>query len=145
MRDFLKKLFKTSPFVLFQSVVEVPEFHPITQGISAGPPLLARAFEGTGDFSDFLVALFNIAISVGAILAVLRIAYAGFRYMTPDALGSKQASREMIQNAVMGLLLLLAIVLILERINPDLLKMNFELSGSGTQTTGGGSPFPGGN
>ncbi len=121
--------------VLFQAVIEVPAFRPITQGISDGPPLLARAFEGQGSFSDFLVALFNIAISVGAILAVLRIAYAGFKYMTTDAVGQKSDAKEMIQNAVVGLLLLLAIVLILERINPDLLQMNFDLAPNGSATT----------
>jgi|SRR3989344_1804326 len=144
MFDYLKKLLPSSPFVLFQSIVEVPAFHPITKGISEGPPLLARAFDGQGSFSDFLVALFNIAISVGAILAVLRIAYAGFKYMTTDAMGQKSDSKEMIQNAVTGLLLLLAIVLILERINPDLLKMNFELGVNESSTTqqGGGLGFP---
>lgn len=124
---------------LFQAVVELPEFKPLTEGLSAGPPLLVRALE-SGNMTDFLTAIFNIAISVGAILAVLRIAYGGFVYMTTDAVGQKTNAKEIIQNAVVGLLLLLAVVLILERINPDILKINIDLR----QSSSTGSPLPGG-
>ncbi len=131
--------------VFFQTVVEVPSFKPITEGISDGPPLLARAFEGQQNLGDFLTALFNIAISVGAILAVLRIGWAGFKYMTTDAAGEKSTAKEIIQNAVLGLLLLLGIVLILERINPNIPKFNLDLGASGSATqpaqNTGGFPF----
>ena len=119
---------------VFQTIVEVPAFRPITDGISEGPPLLARAFAGQ-NLGEFLTSLFNIAISVGAILAVLRIGYAGFKYMTTDSAGEKGGAKEIIQNAVLGLLLLLGIVLILERINPDILKFNLDLQSSAGSAT----------
>jgi|CXWL01.1.fsa_nt_gi hypothetical protein len=143
-RTFLKSVQKyLRPAGFFQATVQIPAFRPITEGISDGPPLLARAFEGQS-LGDFLTAIFNIAISVGAILAVLRIGYAGFVYMTTDVISDKSNSKTIIQNAVLGLLLLLAIILILERINPDILKVNFDLQPAGTQTApaGAGSPFP---
>lgn len=105
---------------------EIPPFKPITEGLSSGPPLLNAAISA-GNLSDFLSRIFAIAIAVGAILAVLRIAYGGFVYMTTDAIGQKQTARVIIQNAVLGLILLLAVVVILERINPDLLSMKFTL------------------
>jgi len=139
MLSFIKKYIYFPPAALFQTVVPVPPFRPITEGLSDGPPLLAKAFEGQGDLSGFLTNLFNIAISLGAILAVLRIGYAGFVYMTSDAAGEKSNAKQIIQNAVIGLLLLLGIVLILERINPDLLQLNLELQPTGTQAPAGGT------
>lgn len=123
--------------VLFQGT-----FVPLTSGIEAGPDLLVRAISDAS-LAGFLQTVFYIAISVGAILAVLRIAYAGFVYMTTDAVGLKGDAKKMIQEAVLGLLLLLAIVIILGRINPNLLRMNFDLDNGGTTapaTTA--SPFP---
>ena len=133
---------------MFQAVAELSgeglsEFKPLTEGLSAGPPFLVRAMQ-SGNVTDFLTALFNIAISVGAIFAVLRIAYGGFIYMTTDAMGQKSNAKGIIQNAVVGLLLLLAVVLILERINPDILKINIELMPvpSTTSPTPGTGAFP---
>lgn len=122
---YLYSFFRYSAPVVW-APFEIPPFKPITEGLSSGPPLLNAAISA-GNLSDFLVRVFAIAIAVGAILAVLRIAYGGFVYMTTDAVGQKQTARVIIQNAVLGLILLLAVVVILERINPDLLSMRFIL------------------
>ena len=117
--------------VMFQTFV------PLTPGLgSGGPPRLLSAIQ-QADMAGFLQAVFNIAISVGAILAVLRIGWGGFKYMTTDAIGSKSDAKKIITDAVIGLLLLLAIVLIIGRINPNLLKMNLNLD-----KTGGGASTP---
>lgn len=141
IKKILRACLKSSPG-LFQAVVEVPAFRPITEGLSDGPPLLAKAFSPQGGLGDFLTSAFNIAISVGAILAVLRIGYAGFKYMTTDAAGTKSDAKEIIQNAVIGLLLLLGIVLILERINPDILQINIELQPDAQAPAIGTGGFP---
>ncbi len=114
---------------LLWAPVIVPEFKPITENLSSGPSLLNTAITA-GSLSAFLTSIFKVAIAVGAILAVLRIAYGGFVYMTTDAMGDKKKSREILQNAVLGLILLLAVVVILNRINPNLLTLNFILSGA---------------
>src|SRR5262245_41616599 len=67
----------------------------------------------SGSLAKFLNSAFKAALSVGAILAVLRIAWAGFQYMTTDAIGSKQKAREILGDVVLGILLLLSIYLIL--------------------------------
>ena len=136
MKSLLKKLFPNSRFVHFEAFV------PLTPDLAVGPPLLLEAMK-SGDLGTFLNVVFKIAISAGAILAVLRIGYAGFRYMTTDAMGGKKDSIKMIQDAVIGLLLLLAIIIILERINPKLLNMNFQLGPTGTAPTqqSGGLPL----
>lgn len=91
--------------------------------------------------SDYLNSVFNFAISIGAILAVLMIVKGGFEYMTTEAVGQKGAARTSIQNAVLGLILLLMIVLILEVINPQLLNLdlfrNLENANTTPRDTGG--------
>lgn len=78
----------------------------------------------TTDLAQFFNAFFKTALIVGAMLAVLRIGYAGFIYMTTDSFGSMGNAKQIIQDAVLGLLLLLSIWLILYQINPNILNLN---------------------
>ena len=67
---------------------------------------------------DLLNALFKISLSVGAVLALLRIAYSGYLYMgSADMWSTKSHAKEVLADAVIGLILLLAIWLILNQIN----------------------------
>ena len=84
---------------------------------------LEQIYSGT-DLSAFVNNLFTFSLSVGAILAVLRLGWAGYLYMTTDSWGSKGHAKEVIGDVVLGLVLLLAIWLILHQINPDILKLN---------------------
>src|SRR3989338_3012447 len=78
----------------------------------------------SGNFSDFINGLFKFAIAIGAIVAVLRLAYAGYLYMgQSDMWSHKGEARDIIKDVTIGLLLLLAIYLILYQINPDILKL----------------------
>jgi len=92
---------------------------------------LKQAYE-TRDFDKFLQTLFVGAISLGGILAVLRLAYAGFLYMASDLPGVKGKAREVIQDTLLGLFLLLAIWLILNQINPDILSLKVDVPDSTT-------------
>lgn len=78
----------------------------------------------SADLGQFINRLFTAALSLGAILAVLRLAFAGYLYMTKDSFQQKSNAKEVIGNAVLGLLLLLSIWLILRQINPQLLDLN---------------------
>ncbi|MBI4093867.1 hypothetical protein HY417_02795 [Candidatus Kaiserbacteria bacterium] len=101
----------------------------------------------TDDLGPFMNKVFVGAISLGAILAVLRLAWAGFVYLSSDLWTSKDKAKEIIQETLLGLFLLLGIWLILYQINPDILKLKvgFESSGSATgnypNDPGGLSPF----
>lgn len=79
---------------------------------------------GAGDIASFINSAFKVALSVGAILAVLRIAYAGYLYMGTDMWHTKSHAKEILGDVVLGLLLLLGIYLILWQINPDLLRLD---------------------
>ena len=75
--------------------------------------------------ASFFQSVFTLALSAGAILAVLRLAYAGWLYMgAADMWGSKQKAKDVIMNAILGLLLLIGIWIILNQINPNLLNLN---------------------
>ncbi len=74
--------------------------------------------------SFFVNGFFTFAIALGAIAAVLRIAYAGYLYMGSDMWGNKAKAKEILTDVVIGLLLLLSIWIILNQINPDILKLD---------------------
>lgn len=88
-------------------------------------PFLSRIFDpNTVSLAQFFNTLFKTAIVVGAMLAVMKLGYAGFMYMTTDLPGAKGNARSTISQALLGLLLLLSVWLILNQINPDILNLN---------------------
>jgi len=76
------------------------------------------------DLATFIGRLFFASISLGAILAVLRLSWAGYQYMGSDLWGNKEHAKEIIRDTLLGLFLLLSIYLILYQINPDILDLN---------------------
>lgn len=85
---------------------------------------LFKNMTAANDLSGFINGIFKIAIIVGAMLAVLRLVYAGFLYMGTDIFDKKGAAKEAIQNALIGLLLLVTTYILLNQINPDILNLN---------------------
>jgi ABC-type nickel/cobalt efflux system permease component RcnA len=106
-------------------------FYPIAApGSNSGDTLVSGLF-GTGGAVDLGVMLntaFQVAINVGAILAMMRIMWAGWLYMgAADMWSHKSEAKQVFQDAIIGLLILLAIWLILHQINPDILNItNFQ-------------------
>ena len=114
---------RRNSFLLFQGT-----FVPLTGDQVSGnvqlAPFLTQAFQ-SGSLPDFFNAAFQSAIAIGAILAVLRIAYAGFMYMASEVWSSKEKAKTILQQSILGLVLLSAIWLILYQINPQILDLNF--------------------
>jgi hypothetical protein len=81
---------------------------------------------GQQDLGAFFNSAFRVALSLGAILAVMRIAWGGYKYMTTDASGEKNDAKEILTDVVIGMLLLISIYLILFQINPCLLKLQIK-------------------
>ena len=94
-------------------------FVPLAE--TTGGPI--SAVYKTGNLPDFINGLFKFAIIIGAIAAVLRIAYAGYLYMFSDMWSQKGQAKEILADVTLGLLLLLSIYLILNQINPDILRL----------------------
>lgn len=101
-----------------------------------GSRKLTDAYQ-TGELGPFMNKVFVGAISLGAILAVLRLAWAGFVYMSTDLPGMKSNAKEIIWDTLLGLFLLLAIWLILNQINPDILSLEIDTRTPQTSCNGG--------
>jgi len=90
---------------------------------------LATLYSDTGgSLSIFIGRLFGFALSIGAILAILRIAWGGYLYMTTDLWSSKERAREVLRETILGLLLLLAVYIILYQINPAILNLDLNIT-----------------
>ncbi len=74
------------------------------------------------DFNSYINALYTLSIAVAALLAVIKIIIAGLKWMLTDLVTSKEDAKKDIQGAVLGLLIIIAAVIILETINPQLTK-----------------------
>src|SRR5258705_5552794 len=67
---------------------------------------------------DYLKAIYTFGIGAGGVLAVAMIVYGGIKYTISEAIPSKEDAIDIIRNALIGLGLLLAALVILQLINP---------------------------
>ena len=74
---------------------------------------------------EYVNTLFQVAISILMVLAVIMIIVAGVEYMTVESIYGKSKAKSHIIGAVAGLILALGIFLIIKTINPRLLEVNF--------------------
>ena len=72
-----------------------------------------------------LNGLFKLLITLGALFAVGTFVYGGITYMVSDIVHQKETARERMVAALWGLVLVIASVLILNTINPQLSVFNF--------------------
>ena len=101
---------------------------------------------GVNSLPEYLNAVFRVVIIVGAILAVLRIIWSGFEYMTSEAVGQKKDARGVITAAIGGLILLIATTLILTVINPSIVNLDaLNFNNLGTSEPVGEVPSTTGN
>ena len=106
--------FLFTPFALanehnavFKSLVPLPGFDP-----------------GSPDIGQFIQALYSLAIIIGALLAVIKIILAGFKYMFGGTVTTTEDAKADIKGALLGLLIIVGAVVILGTINPQLTNLN---------------------
>lgn len=102
---------------------------------------------GTSDFGGYLNQMFRLAIGLAAIFAVFFMVVGGIEYMSTDAWTEKKEGMKKIKNAFWGLVLVLASWLILNTINPDILKLKLDIKPATVQikpaeTTAGNANSP---
>lgn len=100
------------------AIVSAQDFVPIS-GIPSG------AID-TSSTDSYFSSLFNIFITVTAILAVIRLMLCGIQYMTSESIPAKSNARTCISYVIGGLFLMLLSVLILQQINTDLTAGSFD-------------------
>lgn len=79
---------------------------------------------GQASVSNVVNDLFLLLVAIGAVVAVLKIAVAGITFMLSESFTNRTAAKESIQNSLLGLAIVLSVVLILNVINPDLVRTN---------------------
>ena len=80
-----------------------------------------------GNMGAYLNRIYKLGIAIAGILAVLYIVVGGFQYMLSESLFEKGAGKERIKAALGGLILALVSWIVLNTINPDLVKFNIRL------------------
>lgn len=96
--------------------------------VSFRPLVGIPGLDPNANFNSYINALYGLAISVAALIAVIKIIIAGVKYMLTDVVSSKGAAKEDIQSALFGLLIIAAAYLILNQINPQLTTSKLLLS-----------------
>ena len=76
---------------------------------------------------DYLPRAFNLIVGIAVALAFVMITFGGITYATSDAITAKDQGKQYIQNALWGLLLVIASYTILYTINPQILNFNLSL------------------
>lgn len=76
------------------------------------------------DFGDFVVWIYNAIIFISALAAFGVIVWGGLEYLTSAGNPSRmQSGMNRIQDAIIGILIVLISYLILQTINPELLEL----------------------
>src|SRR3989338_8771646 len=83
------------------------------------------SFEDSENLGQFIKSLFNLGIGFVGLAVFIQFFRAGITYlMAAGNAGDTHHAKEMMQNAVLGAILLLSSYLILNVINPDLVRVD---------------------
>ncbi len=77
--------------------------------------------------STYLNSIIKTIIGLSAVFAVVMIVIGGMEYMTSELVSSKEAGKERIKDALLGLLIALGAWALLNTINPELLKSDVKI------------------
>lgn len=107
--------------VTFAQTGNTAGFTPLVD-LPAQAPAKFSGLYSSQDLTSFINRMFFLMISIGGMLAVGRLSYAGWLYMIGDNFGNLKKAKGIVGNVVIGLLILLSIWLILMQINPYILN-----------------------
>lgn len=104
-------------------------------------PMVGIGVDPNTDFSSYINSIYALAISLAALLAVIKIVIAGVKWMTTDVVTSKGEAKKDIQGALVGLIIVLSAVLIINIINPQITNVSLSL-GTPSSPSGGAGTTP---
>ena len=94
-----------------------------------------ETFDTTQGLGAYLNPMIKIFIGLCAVLSVVMIVIGGMEYMTSELISSKQAGKERITHAILGLIIALGAYALLNTINPKLLETDVKSLNSPDTTT----------
>ncbi len=80
---------------------------------------------GGGNLAQYFNRLYLLTISIGAIIAVVKIFIAGVKWSMSDVVTDKSSAKSDIRGALLGLAILLVPFVVLNEIYPGLTNLNF--------------------
>lgn len=107
---------------LLAPIGDITDFNPTIDATNPNP------------LSNYLNTMIKIIIGLAAVLSVVMIVVGGIEYMTSELAHTKEAGKEKITQAILGLILALGAYTLLFTINPDLLKSDIDPSNVVIQT-----------
>ena len=116
---------KRNILVFIAIFLTLPIFAAAEESSQGYSTLINSDLSNAGGINEFLNDFFLIAISAAVIFATIKIIIAGVKYMLSDVVTSKEDAKKDIRTSLLGLIVILAAVLILNTINPNL--TNFSL------------------
>lgn len=90
-------------------------------------PGINKAGTTTTTLSTYIPGIFKLSIGVAGVLAVLMIVFGGVEYITAESLGGKKNGQDRINNALIGLVLIIGSYAILSTISPSLLSFDLNV------------------
>ncbi len=116
------------------------QFQPI---VPIPLPGQSGTLDSNTSLACYINGLYQLAIAVAVSLAILMIVIDGFKYMTSEAVGNKKDALAGIRSALFGLIILLASVLVLNIINPQIASLSVAGFGGGNSacSAGGNSAY----
>jgi len=108
----------------YQLLAPLPCTTPGSNGCDMNGKLTAFNPAQPDNLGKYLNLMIKIFIGLCAVLSVVMVVIGGMEYMTSELISSKEAGKERIQHALLGLLIALGAYALLFTINPDLLNIN---------------------
>lgn len=129
-------------FVFFQ--ISIPKVQAVATPLTAQPTTAAPTPSNTytplqnvnlpngkplytPSIITYLQTIYSFGIAIAGALAVIMIVFGGIQYMLSDAFTSKSDAKDKIWAALQGLLLALCSYVLLYTINPEIVKLKFDL------------------
>jgi|GEM_PF-2617636 len=135
----MKKILFLSVFFLFIGFVPLV-FAADPKGFTALAPIPGLTGPGVTDvvdsksLADFFNNLYKYLVGLAAVLAVIMIIWGGLEISTQDSISKQSDGKKKIQNAILGLVLVLSPVLVFSIINPRILNLSLNLEPLKTTT-----------
>lgn len=113
----------------------------VTSGFTALAPIpgltdtAVTSAVNAGSLADFFNNLYKYLIGLAAVLAIIEIIWGGLEISTKDSVSKQSDGKERITQALLGLVLVLAPVLVFSIINPSILNLSLNLPKLNTLTT----------
>ncbi len=110
-----------------QATVARTSVFPIQLGTAIGSK------KSVGGINEYIVASYNYALQIVFVMAMIMVVYGGFRYLTGSAFEDVSRGKQIIQDAVIGMMIVLGAYLLLSTVNPATLRLHVPVIGGVSQ------------